>query len=133
MITLSLPASFIAWILLLNVLSHLPYNPKWGPAVSFDGYSVSLIEVVEMVVGAGVLWFPYLMACLLRDYFLHRTLRNKLVGCKCPNCSYSLLGLQTIGLRYGRGVQCPECGHEVYFQTSHIREEDLNPVSLTEP
>jgi DNA-directed RNA polymerase subunit RPC12/RpoP len=131
-VVLSVPVTISAWIILVNILTLIPYDSKAGPAFYLLGARITVIEFVEYIVSTGFLWVPIVVAYLVRDFFLYRCLRKRVLGSKCPSCTYSLLGLQATDLPLGRGVQCPECGWKIVFRYSHLSEESLTPNLLSD-
>ncbi|MBL4591859.1 MAG: hypothetical protein JKY96_07860 [Phycisphaerales bacterium] len=128
----SIPASFFGWIAFLNLVTSLPYDSLGGPDVYMMGARIKLIQLIEILAEISVVWIPFLAAFLVRDYFLNRCLQRRVLGSRCPECAYTLIGLQVEDFRYGRGVKCPECGHKLYFNISHLTEADINPALLVD-
>lgn len=83
-----------------------------------------------LLVFVSFLWFPLLVGFRIRDHLLARSIRKHLDGAICPDCHYSLIGLELFGHEDARRVKCPECGREFALRHLSLSEFDINPNLL---
>lgn len=105
-------AAFIAWfavMLLLNgLLGAIRSRADW-------------VSVVMVAFSTGFVAFPLIVSLLVRDAWLRRAVRARLVSAQCPACEYSMLGLPVVN-----GIaKCPECGQGLDLAKLGLTPADL--------
>lgn len=89
---------FCGWIVLM--LIAMPIVVSFGPRYMTWQVPVAILSIVVGAFAGGV------CALFIRDFWLRRALRHRILELACPSCTYSLLGLAaTDGI-----ITCPECG-----------------------
>jgi hypothetical protein len=81
----------------------------------------SLHPYVAFTLVACLLVVWVVSALLVRDWMLRRALATRLMSARCPQCVYSLLGLQV----FDGNVRCPECG-----ETFNLVAHGLTPAQI---
>lgn len=93
-----------------------------------DKVDVMTDTLLNLLVFVSFIWVPALTGLIVRDRLLHRCLRRHLDGAICPECRYSLIGLEIFGPGAMPRVRCPECGEEVKLNQHSLTEADINPL-----
>lgn len=127
LIIVALPTGFVLWAAL-----------SWATAIFMSGleaqYNLQLFDppstILMLIFFTGFVWFPVLLALLIRDRWLHRCLRKQLTGVQCPSCGYSLLGLTLADGDGSPAVNCPECGIQTVLKDMGLTESDIDPSRI---
>jgi hypothetical protein len=88
-----------------------------GPRYWDDGPAM-LVAIVYGFAGPAAAMVSVLM---LRDSWLRRMIARQLVDTRCPNCRYSLLGLEIVDGR----IHCPECGNVRVLAETELTAADF--------
>jgi hypothetical protein len=112
----------------LKVLAFAAGLIVWIFAVALGGLVVDAFRltapvqnvlVIPMMVGFVLI--PGMALLFVRDIWLRRSIKARLVSARCPACEYSLLGLPIV---MGLAV-CPECGEQLDLERMGLTPKDL--------
>ena len=81
-----------------------------------------LIVIVAIPLTTGIL-----LALVLRDRHLRRSIARQIEGSRCPECAYLLLGLMPRDC----AIRCPECGIQYTLVELGLTVEGLMPMTVT--
>jgi len=126
-ILLSIPIAVLLWaaIFWATMIFHFGLQDQYG------WYASDLVADSFLMIGfTGFMWFPAIIALLVRDRWLHRCIRKQLTGVQCPTCGYSLIGLTLLKDTQDPSVHCPECGHTTTLKDMGLTQADIDPTLI---